>query len=52
MKTLFVSGYQHDALDQFGISIEDVNLLPKPFPAAELLRKVQVLLGEVRQTVQ
>jgi CheY-like chemotaxis protein len=46
LKTLFVSGYQHDALDRLGLSIDEVNLLPKPFVAAELLRRVQALLSE------
>ena len=44
MKVLFVSGYRHDTLEDEGIFDRGVNLLPKPFPASELLRRVQLLL--------
>ncbi len=44
MKVLYVSGYRHDTLDQF---LEPgAELLPKPFPAAELVRRVRKLLGQ------
>jgi hypothetical protein len=49
MKTLFVSGYQHDILEQHGLSTDDVNLLPKPFRAAELLQRVQTLMEQGTQ---
>jgi CheY-like chemotaxis protein len=52
MKTLFVSGYRHDALDRHGLSDGDLTLLPKPFLAAELLRRVQTLLGQGTRPVQ
>jgi two-component system, cell cycle sensor histidine kinase and response regulator CckA len=43
MKILFISGYRHGAIDEFpGLSAE---LLSKPFPPSELVRRVQKLLG-------
>jgi two-component system, cell cycle sensor histidine kinase and response regulator CckA len=43
MKVLFISGYRHGAIDQFpGLSAD---LLPKPFPPSELVRRVLRLLG-------
>jgi len=47
MKVLFVSGYRHDTLEHQGLLQRDLNLLPKPFPAMELLRRVQILLNTV-----
>jgi len=53
MKTLFVSGYPHDTLERLRLSKGDLNLLSKPFPAAELLKRIQMLLAqEVRTGVQ
>jgi PAS domain S-box-containing protein len=46
MKTLFVSGYPHDTLERLGLSKGDLNLLAKPFPAAELVRRIQTLLAQ------
>jgi two-component system, cell cycle sensor histidine kinase and response regulator CckA len=43
MKTLFISGYRHGAIDQFpGLSAD---VLSKPFPPSELVRRVRKLLG-------
>jgi len=44
MKVLFISGYRHDALGQKGLLGPGVQILPKPFPPAQFLRQVQVLL--------
>jgi CheY-like chemotaxis protein len=44
MKVLFVSGYRHDTLEHHALWNRDLNLLPKPFPASELLRRVEMLL--------
>jgi hypothetical protein len=44
MKVLFVSGYRHDTLEHQGLLQRELNLLPKPFPAMELIRRVQMLL--------
>jgi PAS domain S-box-containing protein len=52
MKTLFVSGYRHDVTEPHGLSRDDLNVLPKPFPAAELLRRVRMLLGQGTRLVQ
>jgi CheY-like chemotaxis protein len=53
MKTLFVSGYPHDTLERLGLSKGDLNLLSKPFPAAELVQRIQMLLTQgVRTRVQ
>jgi CheY-like chemotaxis protein len=46
MKVLFVSGYRHDALDQQGLLDQGAFILPKPFPPAQLLRQVQMLLSQ------
>jgi len=51
MKTLFVSGYQHDTLERLGLSKGDVNLLPKPFDAADLLHRVQLLMSREKVPV-
>ena len=45
MKVLYVSGYRHDALGRAGVPPGDHNVLPKPFPAIELLRRVRGLLS-------
>jgi two-component system, cell cycle sensor histidine kinase and response regulator CckA len=43
MKILFISGYRHGAIDEFpGLSAD---LLSKPFPPSELVRRVRKLLG-------
>jgi two-component system cell cycle sensor histidine kinase/response regulator CckA len=52
MKTLFVSGYRHDVIEPYGLSMGDLNLLPKPFPAAEFLRRVRMLLDQGTRSVQ
>jgi CheY-like chemotaxis protein len=44
LKILFVSGYPHDSLQRLGLSKGELNLLPKPFPVSELLRRVQMLV--------
>ena len=44
MKVFFVSGYKHDAMDQFGGP--DLELLLKPFPGSELVRRVRQLLAQ------
>jgi two-component system, cell cycle sensor histidine kinase and response regulator CckA len=44
MKILYVSGYRHDTIEQFvGPGAE---LLAKPFPAGELVRRVRKLLSQ------
>lgn len=52
MKTLFVSGYRHDVMEPHGLPGGDLKLLPKPFPVAELLRRVRTLLGQRIPLVQ
>jgi len=46
MKVLFVSGYRHDAIGRSGMPVGDLSVLPKPFPAVELLRRVRGLLSQ------
>ncbi len=46
MKVLFVSGYRHDATGRAGLPDGDFSVLPKPFPAVELLRRVRGLLSQ------
>jgi len=45
MKVLFVSGYAHDSLDENWVTDWQMNFLPKPFSASELLGRVRRLLG-------
>jgi len=52
MKVLFVSGYRHDSLDQQGLLARGVNILAKPFPPAQLLRQVEMLLNEGRRRME
>jgi DNA-binding response OmpR family regulator len=52
MKVLFVSGYRHDTMEHYGLLNRDLNLLPKPFPATELLRRVQALLSDGAKLAQ
>lgn len=52
MQVLFVSGYRHDTLEHVGQLSRDLNLLPKPFPASELLRRVQMLLSQRAELTQ
>jgi CheY-like chemotaxis protein len=44
MRVLFVSGYRHDAIDQ--CCGRDAELLLKPFPASELVRRVRKLVAQ------
>jgi two-component system, cell cycle sensor histidine kinase and response regulator CckA len=44
MKVLFVSGYRHDAIDQS--CGPDAEVLLKPFPASELVRRVRKLAAQ------
>jgi DNA-binding response OmpR family regulator len=44
MKVLFVSGYRHDTLDQPELLARG-QILAKPFPPAQLLRQVRILLN-------
>jgi len=46
MRVLFVSGYRHDALGRTNWPAGDLTVLPKPFPAVELLRRVRGLLNQ------
>jgi CheY-like chemotaxis protein len=45
MQVLFLSGYRHDSLGEHGVDAT-ANVLSKPFPAAELLRRVHLLLNQ------
>ena len=47
MKLLFVSGYTDDALEKHGVSAASGPLLPKPYAAAALLRKMREVLERV-----
>jgi len=44
LQVLLISGYRHDTIEHQGLLKRDLNLLPKPFPAPELLRRIQMLL--------
>jgi CheY-like chemotaxis protein len=45
MKVLFVSGYTRDTLAKYSLD-RSANVLAKPFPASELLRRVRLLLSQ------
>lgn len=45
IKTLFLSGYPHDSFDQHASFRDDLNFLAKPFATADLLQRLQMLLG-------
>jgi DNA-binding response OmpR family regulator len=51
MQVLFVSGYRHDQLSHAGMARE-ANILSKPFPGHELLRRVRTLLRETKVLAQ
>jgi len=46
MQVLFVTGYRHDTLEREGLLKPDLNIVSKPFPASELLRRVRMLLAQ------
>jgi len=48
MEVLFISGYRHDVLDPSERG--DLNVLPKPFVASDLLRRVNLLLTQGAHT--
>jgi len=50
LKVLYVSGYRHNSLEE-GVPRQGLNVLPKPFPASELVRRVRLLL-DVDDAVQ
>jgi PAS domain S-box-containing protein len=46
MRLLFISGYRHDTLEHQGLLDGRLNLLTKPFPASELLKRVRAVLNQ------
>jgi DNA-binding response OmpR family regulator len=44
LRVLLISGYRHDSLEYQGLLNQAPNLLSKPFPATELLRRIRMLL--------
>ncbi len=44
LRVLFMSGYPHDVLSQFGVSATEVPLLRKPFTETDLARRVREAL--------
>jgi len=46
LRSLFVSGYRHDTLEHQGLLDRRLNLLTKPFPASELLKRVRACLNQ------
>jgi len=46
IRSLFVSGYRHDTLEHQGLLDRRLNLLTKPFPASELLKRVRASLAQ------
>ncbi len=44
LRVLFMSGYPHDVLSQFGLSATEVPLLRKPFTETDLARRVREAL--------
>jgi len=52
IRSLFVSGYRHDTLEHQGLLDRKLNLLTKPFPASELLKRVRACLSQDSVTVR
>lgn len=48
IRTLYISGYSHVALQRYGIREDDALLVQKPFTARTLARTVRQALGESR----
>src|SRR5262249_26075664 len=46
IRALFVSGSRHDTLEHQGLPARRLNLLTKPFPASELLKRVRACLQQ------
>jgi YesN/AraC family two-component response regulator len=46
IKTLFVSGYQRDSFEVDWALKDDAEFLAKPFVAADLLKRLRMLLGQ------
>jgi hypothetical protein len=46
LRSLYVSGYRHDTLEHQGLLDRRLNLLTKPFPASELLKRVRACLSQ------
>jgi two-component system cell cycle sensor histidine kinase/response regulator CckA len=47
-RVLYMSGYTEDAILRHGVHDESTLLLSKPFPPAELIRKVREVLDKPR----
>lgn len=52
LRSLFISGYRHDTLEHQGMLDRRLNLLTKPFPASELLKRVRASLSEAPAAVR
>ena len=46
IKIVFISGYSEDIVAHHGVFKEKVSLLPKPFSAYDLIKKIENILGE------
>jgi two-component system cell cycle sensor histidine kinase/response regulator CckA len=45
VRVLFISGYRHDTLEYQGLLDRRLNLLTKPFPGSELLKRVRAAMA-------
>jgi hypothetical protein len=45
MKVLFITGYRHDHLASSLSINQGINVLPKPFPPAELVRRIRAMVA-------
>jgi PAS domain S-box-containing protein len=52
IKVLYVSGYRHDALAADSTLPPGPAVLPKPFVASELLRRIRILLASASPVIQ
>jgi two-component system cell cycle sensor histidine kinase/response regulator CckA len=43
-KILFMSGYNHDMLEQKGLDKPGIHFIKKPIPPSKLLKKIRILL--------
>jgi two-component system cell cycle sensor histidine kinase/response regulator CckA len=47
VRTLYMSGYTHEAISQHGVLDEGLDFLPKPFTPSVLLSRVRQSLDRV-----
>jgi DNA-binding NarL/FixJ family response regulator len=52
IRTLFMSGYTEETMQQYGFSAQNAGFIQKPFSASSLARKVRQVLDAGSQTLR